>query len=109
MMKIAVGLLAFGFSVSSFALGPFTVYKCQSRNTGLQFEAIPEFGTIAVANAQGETIQEIDNAHATIEALSTPGSKKITFAAGNVNLVLWEKGSEITATFQGDNSFTCTK
>jgi len=111
MMKFAVGFLVLGFSVSSFALGPFTVYKCQSKNTGIQFEAIPEFGEIAVANAQGETIQEIDSTTAKIEALSAPGSKKITFVhvEGDTVLVVVETGSEITATFGGDSSFVCTK
>lgn len=111
MMKFAVGFLVLGFSVSSLAITPFTVYKCQSKNTGIQFEAIPEFGEIAVANAQGETIQQIDSTTAKVEALSVPGSKKITFVheEGDTVLVLVEKGSEITASFDGDSSFICTK
>ena len=111
MMKFAVGFLVLGFSASSFAITPFTLYKCQSKNTGVQLEAIPEFGEIAVANAQGETIKQISSTHAKIEALSTPESKKITFvqAAGDTVLVLMESGSEITATFEGDSSFVCSK
>lgn len=111
MMKIAVGFLVLGYSVSTFAITPFTVYKCQSKNSGVQLEAIPEFGEIAVANSQGETIQQIDSTTAKVEALSAPGTKKITFVheEGNTVLVLVETGSEIKATFEGDSSFVCTK
>jgi hypothetical protein len=111
MMKFAVGFLVLGFSVSSLAITPFTVYKCQSKNTGIQLEAIPEFGEIAVANAQGETLQQIDSTTAKVDALSAPGAKKISFVheEGDTVLVVIENGSEITATFNGDSSFVCTK
>lgn len=111
MMKFAVVLAGLTFSAQSFAFTNFTLYKCQSQTTGLQLEAIPEFGEVAIANAAGETIQQIEGAVARIEALSTPASKKVTFvqASGETVLVVNETSSAITAEYQGDNSFICTK
>lgn len=110
-MKFAVVIVGLVFTLQAQAFTNFTVYKCQSSATGLQLEAIPEFGEIAIANAAGETIKQIDSTTARVEALSATGAKKISFVheEGDTVLVVVENGANITAEYNGDSSFVCSK